>query len=146
MRDGAHTAERIRATKTAVANRLSGESMMRRIILAAMLTACFGSIATPATAVVVVLVAPPPLRAEVSPPPRPGHVWVNGHWEWRQHHHQWIAGTWLRERHGYRYSQPAWVERDGRWYMERGTWRREDRDGDGVPNGQDRAPDNPTRH
>ena len=58
------------------------------------------------------------------PPPRHGHVWSAGHWEWRQRHHQWGNGTWIRERHGYRYNQPTWVERDGQWYMERGNWRR----------------------
>ena len=30
--------------------------------------------------------------------------------------------------------------------MERGGWKRGDRDGDGVPNRQDKAPDNPNRH
>ena len=119
--------------------------MMRKIILAAMVAASFGSIATSATAAMVVRVAPPPSRAEVTPPPRPGYVWVAGHWEWRNNHHQWVKGSWLRERRGYRYNQPTWVERDGRWTMERGSWRRGDRDGDGVPNRQDRAPDNPNR-
>ena len=122
--------------------------MIRRIVLAAMVAASLGTIATiatPATAAVVVRVAPPPLRTEAIPPPRRGHLWVAGHWEWKNRHHQWAPGTWIRERRGYRYVQPAWAERDGRWYMERGSWRRGDRDGDGVPNRQDRAPDNPNR-
>jgi hypothetical protein len=120
--------------------------MIRKILLAATLAASLGSIATPATAVVGVRIAPPLPHVEVTPPPRHGHVWVAGHWGWRNHHHQWIAGTWIRERRGYQYHQPAWVERNGRWYMERGGWRRGDRDGDGVPNRQDRAPDNPNRN
>jgi len=120
-------------------------AMIRKILLAAMVAASFGSIATPATAAIVVQVAPPPPRTEATPPPRRGHVWVAGHWEWRNRHHQWVTGTWIRERRGYQYIQPAWAERDGRWYMERGSWRRGDRDGDGVPNRQDRAPDNPNR-
>ena len=120
--------------------------MIRKMVLAAMVAASFGNIATPATAAVVVQVAPPPPREEAAPTPRRGHVWVAGHWEWRGHHHQWVRGTWIRERRGYQYIQPTWAERDGRWYMERGSWRRGDRDGDGVPNRQDRAPDNPRRY
>jgi hypothetical protein len=120
--------------------------MIRKIVLAAMVAVSFGSIATAATAAVFVQIAPPPPRAEAVPTPRRGHVWVAGHWEWRGHHHKWVRGTWIRERRGYQYTQPTWAERDGRWYMERGGWRRGDRDGDGVPNRQDRAPDNPRRN
>ena len=119
--------------------------MIRKVILASILAASFGSIATPATAEIVVRIGPPPPRVEVVPAPRPGRVWVAGHWEWRNKHHQWIAGTWIHERRGYHYNQPTWVERDGRWYMTSGKWSRGDRDGDGVPNSQDRAPDNPNR-
>ena len=36
-------------------------------------------------------------------------------------------------------------DRDGRWNMNRGGWRRGDRDGDGVPNRLDNAPNNPNR-
>jgi hypothetical protein len=52
----------------------------------------------------------------------------------------------MRERRGYHYNQPTWAERDGRWSMQRGNWSRGDRDGDGVPNGRDRAPNNPNRN
>ncbi len=119
--------------------------MIRKIVLAAMLAASFGSIAHPAVAATYVRVAPPPPREEAPPSPRHGHVWVAGHWEWRHGHHRWVNGHWLRERRGYHYNQPTWTERDGGWYMERGGWRRGDRDGDGVPNRQDRAPNNPNR-
>lgn len=121
--------------------------MIKKVLLAAMLAASFGGIATSVTAAtVIVRVAPPPLRAEVAPPPRHGYVWVSGHWEWRNRQHQWVRGTWIRERRGYMYNQPTWVERDGRWTMNRGGWTRGDRDRDGVPNRLDRAPNNPNRN
>jgi hypothetical protein len=117
--------------------------MLRKTLLAAMLSAAFASIAVPAYAAVIVRVAPPEPRVEVVPAPRAGYVWNGGHWEWRNQRHQWVAGNWLRERRGYRYNQPAWAETNGRWTMQRGRW---DRDGDGVPNSVDRAPNNPNRN
>lgn len=120
--------------------------MIRKLILAATLAASFGGITTPASAQRYVREAPPPPRVEAIPEARRGHVWSTGHWEWRNNRHRWIAGNWIRERRGHRYSQPQWVERDGRWAMVRGNWRRSDRDGDGVPNRVDRAPDNPRRY
>jgi len=80
--------------------------MIRKIVLATMVAASlgtFGIIATPATAAVVVRVAPPPLRTEAAPEARRGHVWVAGHWEWKNRHHQWVKGKWIRERRGYQY-------------------------------------------
>ena len=119
--------------------------MIRKILLAAVLATSIGTIAIPAESAVIVRVAPPPPREEVVPSPRRGYVWSEGHWEWRGNKHQWARGTWVKERRGYRYNQPTWVERDGRHHFERGGWRRGDRDGDGVPNYRDRAPDNPNR-
>lgn len=133
--------------------------MKRRLLLAALVAASFGSVATVASAQVIVRIAPPPLRAERMPPARRGRVWVAGHWEWRNRRYNWVEGYWIRERRGYRYNQPQWVERDGRWVQQRGNWSRGDRDGDGVPNrtdrdrdgdgvrnSQDRMPNNPNRN
>ena len=119
--------------------------MIRKIMLAAILAGSLSTIATTASAVVYVRVAPPEPRVEVVPEPRRGYAWAAGHWEWQNRRHVWIQGNWVRERRGYRYEQPNWQERDGRWFMTRGTWRRGDADGDGVPNGRDRAPNNPNR-
>jgi len=121
--------------------------VIRKLLLAAFVAGSIGSLATPASAASFVRVAPPPPREEVAPAHRPGRVWVAGHWEWQNRHHVWVAGSWIRARRGYEYTQPNWVERDGRWHMERGNWKRTpaDRDGDGVPNRQDRAPNNPNR-
>ena len=117
----------------------------KKMLVAAMLAASLGALSVPTYAAIIVGAAPPALRVEVVPAPRRGYLWVNGHWDWRNGRHQWVAGTWVRERHGYAYNPSRWEERDGRWHLDRGGWRRGDRDGDGVPNRQDRAPDNPYR-
>jgi hypothetical protein len=132
--------------------------MIRKILVAATLATSLGILATPASAVVYVRVAPPELRAETVPEPRRNHTWRAGHWEWRGNRHHWVRGAWVRDRPGYRYNQPQWVESNGRWSMQRGSWARGDRDGDGVPNrvdrdrdgdgvrnSQDSAPNNPNR-
>lgn len=87
---------------------------------------------------------PPSPRYEVIPAPRPGYVWSDGHWQWRDHRHVWVAGNWQRERPGYSYSQPRWVEREGGrgWNYQKSHW---DKDGDGVPNNRDSRPNNPNR-
>jgi hypothetical protein len=121
-------------------------SMMKKVILAAMLAASLGSFAVPAfTAERGVRIAPPPPREEVISQERRGHVWAPGHWEYKNGKYKWKKGHWVKARRGYHYSEPRWIERDGRWFMERGAWRRGDRDGDGVSNRRDRAPDNPRR-
>jgi hypothetical protein len=95
--------------------------------------------------VITIREAPPPLREEVVPPPRRGYVWAPGYWNWQGRRHVWHGGTWVRARPGYVYRSPTWVERDGRWEYRQGAWARGDRDGDGVPNGVDRRPNDPTR-
>ena len=85
---------------------------------------------------------PPPLRYEVVPQPRRGHVWVPGHWQWAGNRHVWVNGHFLRERPGYVYHQPVWVQDNGRWVYRTGNWARGgphgDRDRDGIPNRYDR--------
>ena len=122
--------------------------MIKKVLLATLVAAAVGGTAVPtiASADVIVRVAPPAPRYEVVPAARRGWVWVPGYWDWRRGRHVWVSGTWVRERPGYRYYGPQWAERDGRWHMAQGYWRRGDRDGDGVPNRYDRAPDNPRRY
>ncbi|MDD2713617.1 MAG: YXWGXW repeat-containing protein [Simplicispira sp.] len=122
----------------------------------------------PAYTAYQVIPAPPPLRHEAQPRPRRGHVWVQGHWEWRGQRHAWVPGQWIQARPGQHYRQPQWDQRDGRWMMQRGGWDHDgrgrsgngngngngwnregsgrDRDGDGVPNRYDSRPDNPRRN
>jgi hypothetical protein len=54
--------------------------------------------------------------------------------------------VWVRERAGYAYHSPKWMQHDGGWSQERAGWTRHDHDGDGVPNGMDRQPENPRRN
>jgi len=124
--------------------------MMKKILLAAMITASFGgltAVTSASAAVVVVRTAPPAPREERIPAPRRGYVWAPGHWEWKHNRHTWVGGSWLRDRKGYVYHAPTWEERDGRWQMQRGNWARgnRDNDGDGVRNKDDARPNNPNR-
>jgi hypothetical protein len=121
--------------------------MMKKLLIASIIAGSLGTVALPSSAeVVVVRQAPPALRQERTPDPRHGYTWVAGHWEWKHNRHQWVRGAWLKDRRGYVYNQPTWAERDGRWEMSRGNWRRGDRDGDGVRNRDDSHPNNPNRN
>ncbi|WP_394781078.1 YXWGXW repeat-containing protein [Undibacterium sp.] len=119
--------------------------MIKKILLAAMLTASIGAVTAPASAEIIVRVAPPPPRTEVVPAPRRGYLWVPGHWDWRGNQHVWARGTWIRERRGYVYQEPRWTEHEGRWHYQQGAWGRGDRDHDGVPNAVDSRPNDPNR-
>ena len=119
--------------------------MIRRLVLAAAMAASLASVALPSAAVTYVRVEPPAPRAETALPLRHGYVWAPGYWGWHRNHHVWVAGKWVRERRGHHYNAPVWQQRDGRWYLQRGRWARGDRDGDGVPNGADRHPNDSTR-
>lgn len=122
---------------------------LRKSLLAVLCAASLGGICVPMAASADVGVyfntAPPPARFEAVPAPRRGYVWAPGYWNARNNRHVWQAGHWERERKGYRYNQPRWTQRDSRWHFERGGWNRGDRDGDGVPNALDRAPNNPNK-
>ena len=118
-------------------------------LMAAFCLASLAGISAPmaATAAVGIYlnVAPPEPRYEAVPAPRRGYLWVPGYWNARSNHHVWQAGHWERERRGYHYAQPTWTQRDNRWEFQRGGWSKGDADRDGVPNGADRAPNNPNR-
>jgi len=122
---------------------------LRKPLLVALCAAALTAAALPVTSQAAVdvffNVAPPPPRVEIVPAPRAGWVWVPGYWAPRAHRHVWIAGHWERVRRGYAYVPPRWVERDHRWFYEQPRWHRGDRDGDGVPNYRDRAPNDPYR-
>lgn len=122
---------------------------LRKLLIAGMCVASLGGATLPMAANAQVGVyfnsAPPPARYEAVPVARRGYVWVPGHWIGRGNRHVWQGGHWERTRVGYSYAQPNWVQHDNRWKYNRGRWNRGDRDGDGVRNNRDRAPNNPNR-
>lgn len=122
---------------------------LRKLLVAGLCVASLGGGALPMLAnaqpTVYFKSAPPPARVEAVPAARRGYVWVPGYWNARGNRHVWHRGHWERSRAGYSYIQPNWVQRDDRWQFNRGRWNRGDRDGDGVRNNRDRAPNNPNR-
>ena len=118
----------------------------KKVLISALFAAgTIAAAATPLTsyAQIYVEVAPPAVRYEAVPAPRSGYVWSNGSWQYEGGRHVWAPGSWQADRPGYSYVQPAWVENNGRWSYQSSRW---DRDGDGVPNRSDRAPNNPNRN
>ena len=72
----------------------------------------------------VVTVAPPPPRMERMPGPRPGQVWVPGHWQWAGNAYAWRACYWQAARPDYDYVPGRWVAADGGWRWVEPDWRR----------------------
>ncbi len=70
---------------------------------------------------------PPPLRADVSPGPKPypDAVWVAGHWRWAgDRGWVWVQGRWMRPRPGYVWEPPVVVAvEDGNYQYHPGYWR-----------------------
>jgi len=103
--------------------------MFTRNVLLFCLLAALGAAAVPASAEVNfsvdLMVAPPPPRYEVVPPPRIGFIWAPGYWRWDGHRHVWMGGHWMEARPGYRYVGEHWVSRDGRHHFEPGRWERD---------------------
>ncbi|HEY2144477.1 MAG TPA: YXWGXW repeat-containing protein [Steroidobacteraceae bacterium] len=67
-------------------------------------------------------VAPPVLRVETVPQPRPGYVWAPGYWDWRGHDHVWVGGRWIGERYGYHWVPDRWEQRGPHWHHNPGHW------------------------
>ena len=65
---------------------------------------------------------PPEMRHEPRPPPRAGHVWMQGYWGWQSGAHVWIPGRWERVRAGYVYVEPIWREGPKGWELHGGGW------------------------
>lgn len=68
--------------------------------------------------------APPPVRYEAVPPPRPGWIWAPGYWRWDGYarRHVWVGGYWVRGRPGYRYVPGRWDHYGPGWRFRQGYW------------------------
>ena len=120
----------------------------KKVLVSALFAAgTVAAVATPLTSVaqigVYLNVAPPEVRYEAVPAPRSGYIYSSGHWQHDGSQYVWSAGDWQAARPGYTYSQPTWVENNGRYAYQPSRW---DRDGDGVSNRRDAAPNNPYRN
>ena len=79
---------------------------------------------------------PPVLRYEPMPVARPGHLWVQGFWDWNGVAYVWVPGRWIIARAGYSYVQPAWREGPHGWDLRRGGWHRSGPDFDDRSSGR----------
>lgn len=74
--------------------------------------------------VVYVTDAQPPPPRYIQAPYRPGHVYIQGHWEHRDRGWAWRDGYYSRERPGHVYIQGRWHSDSGRWRWSDGRWDR----------------------
>lgn len=65
---------------------------------------------------------PPRERRETLPPPRHGHVWIPGYWDWTGARYAWVSGRWEPERRGCHWVPHRWISRDGLWVLQAGGW------------------------
>ena len=86
-------------------------------------------------------------RTDAVPRPRPGQMWVAGHWQQHGPRAVWQPGHWERSRPAYRPNYGAVHYPNGHHaHNSQPRPPRWDRDGDGVPNRHDRRPHNPYRY
>lgn len=114
--------------------------------------------------------APPPPRYEIVPAARRGLVWVPGYWDVQDRYYVWVDGYFVRDRRGHAFRPARWERTANGWVLSQAHFVREferdygrdfgrdferdrrheygryfDRDGDGIPNHHDRAPDDSRR-
>ena len=117
----------------------------RKLLLAAIATT-FAGFALPSYAAEIYIDIAPPARRYEPVQHRVGHIWVPGAWQYNNGKYDWNSGRLVAERKGYYYAPDRWVDHDNnKWAYQRGGWNR-DSDGDGVPDRNDRAPNNPRRN
>ena len=73
-------------------------------------------------AVVVVDESPPEPQYEPTPAPRSGHVWVRGHWEFRNNQWKWSRGYWKTQRASHVWVEGHWERRGNRHHWIAGSW------------------------
>lgn len=76
-------------------------------------------------AVIVGVVAPPPVVAVAPVVPVPGYVWLPGYWAWTGVAYRWTPGRYVvAPRPGAVWVGGHWVARGGGWVWRGGYWRR----------------------
>ncbi|MHA3735762.1 YXWGXW repeat-containing protein [Pseudomonas sp. Eth.TT006] len=96
----------------------------KSLLLVPMTLAALASAPVFAEQVVIVQQAPPPMRVEVMPGPRPGYVWDQGHWRWEGRGYVWLPGHWQPVRYGAHWKPGHWQARGPNWYWIEGHWAR----------------------
>jgi len=96
----------------------------KTLLLVPVTLAALASAPAFAQQVVIVQQAPPPMRMEVMPSPRPGYVWDQGHWRWEGRGYVWMPGHWQPVRYGAHWRPGHWQARGPNWYWVEGHWAR----------------------
>lgn len=65
--------------------------------------------------------APPPPRDE-NYSRKEGHVWIRGHYDWRNGQYEWVGGRWERERPQRHWVDARWERRGNEWIFVEGSW------------------------
>lgn len=91
------------------------------LCLTLLLAACGG----PSAGVRLAAGPPPPPPAQVQP--RPGLVFVSGHWEMANGTWSWTEGYWVPQRPGYLWVDGEWIDAGGYWRWRPGHWAPSDR-------------------
>ena len=67
---------------------------------------------------------PPEMRAEaIVGGPRPGYVWIGGHWGWSGGNYVWTRGHWAKAKRGRTWEPGRWEQRGRKWAWRDGRWR-----------------------
>lgn len=68
---------------------------------------------------------PPPERVEViAVAPSPAHIWIAGHWMWREPEFVWMSGRWDVPAPGFRrWERGRWQHDRNGWFWLEGHWR-----------------------
>jgi hypothetical protein len=82
----------------------------------ALAPACGG----PKGGVRLVAAPPPPPPAQVQP--RPGQIFVSGHWDQHDGTWAWSDGYWVPQRPGYTWVDGEWIDAGGYWRWRAGHW------------------------
>jgi hypothetical protein len=98
---------------------------MRKLMMTIALGVCMVPALAGAAEIYIGPSGPPPAaRVEVARP-RPGYVWVGGHYGWHHRHgYRWTRGHYVRERSGWAWQDGAWRSGTRHYEWHPGHWER----------------------